>query len=218
MFVFTFSLSPAGADPDMTVTEVHNENIGVILVDKGMVEDHLPNHVLAALKLYKEKLLLRNSQYDATKIKTLRAKNERLYRQVYRAYIEGDHPGDQDGGFTFLISETPMVEEDRKLSTAFHSKQQEMVTTLEHPVIITADVHHESRRPALDTTLSPTSTKTDHLQLPQDLHIHNPATARNYQRPQQLNLSLPMQTNTEALPTLPEIHVHSLVGRDETPL
>lgn len=87
------------------VTEVHNENLGVILVDKGMVEDHLPNRVLGALVQCRATLL---KHYNPARIKKMREDNEDIYRQIYRARNSDEQ------GFPFLVK-TPSVDEARLL-------------------------------------------------------------------------------------------------------
>ena len=172
-----------GSEHEVTVREVHNENLGLILVDKGMVEDHLPNHVLAALKLCWDKLLLDNEHYDASKIKQLREKKEKLYRRVFRACKDGEQT--KEAGFTFLINETPMVTEPRRLSASKLARQREMQHQLELPslTVTTADVHIESDAP-MDTT------------------VEDPAqelVAPRGTRPQHLNLVVPIQSHSHKL-------------------
>jgi hypothetical protein len=198
---------------DLTVREVHNENLGTILVDKGMIEDHLPNHVLAALRLCWDKLLLNTPHYDPSRIKRLREKKEKLYRQVFRACKDEEQT--KETGFVFLVNETPMVSEQRRLSAGRQAGQRTMETvTQDHhqtpslsvtqhqtpslSVTVAADVHHE-RAGATDlpvATNGPTVT-FDNRVLTQECRETQP-------RPKHLNLTVPtsnfsLSTHSETL-------------------
>ena len=189
----------AGSEYDVSVTEVHNENLGTILVDKGMLEDHLPNHVLAALKLCLDKLLLNSPHYDPSKIQQLREKKEKLYRQVFRA-CKGEQT--RETGFTFLVNETPMVSEQRRLSAGRVARQRTMETAAEQhqqppsiSLTVAADVYCER-----EVTNSSVGTNG-----PQDLELglQNHAvelatpkgTAATQHRPKHLSLTVPTNSN-----------------------
>lgn len=189
---------------DVSVREVHSENLGTILVDKGMIEDHLPNRVLAALRLCWDKLLLNSPHYDPSKIKKLREKKEKLYRQVFRAYK--DEESTKETGFVFLINETPMVSEKRRLSAGRLASQgaMETATTRHHQQVpslsltVAADVHHER---AVATDLSP-ATKG-----PRETFKNSIPTREGREtqpRPKHLNLIVPtsnlnLSTHSETL-------------------
>ena len=192
---------------DVSVREVHNENLGTILVDKGMIEDHLPNHVLAALRLCWDKLLLNSPHYDPSKIKKLREKKEKLYRQVFRACK--DEEPTKETGFVFLVNETPMVSEERQLSAAGRLATQramETVATQHHQqevpsltLTVAADVHHE-RAAATDlstATSGPRETFKNSI-LTRESRENQPS------RPKHLNLTVPtsnlnLSTHSETL-------------------
>lgn len=187
---------------DVSVREVHNENLGTILVDKGMIEDHLPNHVLAALRLCWDKLLLNSPHYDPSKIKKLREKKEKLYRRVFRACK--DEEPTKETGFVFLVNETPMVSEERQLSAAGRPATQramETVATEHHQqevpsltLTVAADIHHE-RAAANDlspATSGPRETFKTSI-LTRESRENQPS------RPKHLNLTVP--TSNLNLPT-----------------
>lgn len=188
--------------PEISVIEEHNENIGVILVDKGMLEDHLPNRILAALKLCKEKLLHKCPQYDAVKLRKLRENREQLYRQVYRACDrEHDH---REKGFTFLVNETPMNNEDRRLSGGLLSQIQTNESNLQLgssliSSTIAVDVHCDGKDEAPTETLvlgHGTMVDTNHLR-PPDHELHQLIGSRREQKPKELALFIPLQTNRD---------------------
>ena len=181
---------------DVSVREVHNENLGTILVDKGMIEDHLPNHVLAALKLCWDKLLRNSPHYDPSKIKQLREKKEKLYRQVFRACKDGEQTGET--GFTFLVNETPMSNEQRRLSAGGVARQRATETASEHhhqppslSVTVTADVHSEREvtDPSMATNRQRETSKSHPLEL-----VARQGTSTQ-PRPKHLNLTVPTQSN-----------------------
>lgn len=182
------SCGGASEDHQPAVAQVPNENIGVILVDKGMVEDHLPNHVLSALKLCKEKLLIGRRDYSSAKIMELRERNENLYRRIYKAKMKRNVP--QEEGFTFLVSESPSVDEPRQLSRSLLPHQRrgaESTSTAElQRLTAEADVHYNSTR-AQDETVH-----SNHLQLPTMSQVGN---ALNQQRSHQLSLFVSKDTS-----------------------
>ncbi len=200
---------------DVSVREVYNENLGTILVDKGMIEDHLPNHVLAALRLCWDKLLVNTPHYDPSRIKRLREKKEKLYRQVFRACKDEEQT--KETGFVFLVDETPMVSEQRRLSAGRQAGQRAMETvTQDHhqtpslsvtqhqtpslSVTVVADVHHE-RAGATDLSVAtnghgPTETFKNRV-LTREGRETQP-------RPKHLNLTVPtsnfnISTHSETL-------------------
>lgn len=59
------------------MTEVNRENLCVILIDKGILEDHLPNHVLDALKHCKCKFMNSPETYNRDAIAEERERQER---------------------------------------------------------------------------------------------------------------------------------------------
>ena len=177
--------------------------MGVILVGKGMVEDHLPNHVLAALVQCKDRLLLKSPSYNPSRLKYLRKKNENLYRGVYRACAKTDHKKEE--GFTFLLSETPMVTEGRtltgsggqQLDTHTHSEGRQLLT-------VAAEVHSSSE------TGPKASPPTAHhmLTLPQ---AHLPVGgAKPPHRPYQLKLPM-LARSDDTISTEGQRHSESLV-------
>ena len=174
------------SDCEVSVREVHNENLGTILVDKGMVEDHLPNRVLAALKLSWDKLLLNSAHYDPSKIKELREKKEKLYRRVFLACKDGEQT--RETGFTFLINETPMTNEQRRLSAGKVARSRAIETLPEHhqppslSVTVAADVHNE--RVATNENLE------NHA-----LELMAQKAMSTQPRPKNLNLTVPIQSN-----------------------
>ena len=183
------SLDEAEECDHVCVSEVHNENMGVILVDKGMVEDHLPNHVLAALVQCRERLLLTSPQYDPSKMREMRERNEDFYRKVYRACAQNNRP--EEKGFTFLLSETPMVAEPRQLAMTGGgpSLQREACSSLggRQSLSVAAEVHceHVSEDP-------PIVHDANHLTLPK---VHMPQTLEASKRPYKLNLSPLVMSN-----------------------
>ena len=193
--MFTYSWSSGGSTHELTLTEVCNENIGVILIDRGMVDDHLPNRVLAALKICKENLLVKHPNFDYEKIKTKREQNEQLYRKIYRAAKKGN---ERQGEFTFLVNETPMVDENRPLSINVLSHRQTLPDAL--PTTIEADVHEDGQGCHDDHS---------HLKLP-SLHLHVSAdNLLSQQRPQLLNLFVPKETQSSLNVTTTHIPGHS---------
>lgn len=87
--------------------EVNRENMCVILVDEGMVDDHLPNHVLGALRDCKTRFMSSPETYDSEEIKELRKRNEHLLCTIRR--VKPDKPVRHDTGFQFG-GESPMKE------------------------------------------------------------------------------------------------------------
>lgn len=87
--------------------EVNRENMCVILVDEGMVDDHLPNHVLGALRDCKTRFMSSPETYDSEEIKELRKRNEHLLCTIRR--VKPDKPVHRDTGFQFG-GESPMKE------------------------------------------------------------------------------------------------------------
>lgn len=61
-----------------------NEDLCMIIIDRGVVEDHLPNHVMDSLVQFKKQCLLQH--YDVTAVQKLREKrrNERQKRREAR--------------------------------------------------------------------------------------------------------------------------------------
>ena len=49
---------------------LRNEDLCMIMIDHGVVEDHLPNHVLDSLVQFKQKCLLHH--YNEEEVKSLR--------------------------------------------------------------------------------------------------------------------------------------------------
>ena len=49
---------------------INDDDLSVIVVDRGMVDDHLPNNVLSALKRCQKKLV--GSLYNAEEMQTMR--------------------------------------------------------------------------------------------------------------------------------------------------
>ena len=105
----------------------------MILVEKGMIGDHLPNRVLNTLKLCWNNLLLNSPHYDPPKIKQLREKREKLYRQVFRAC--NDNQPTRETGFTFLVHETPMTSEQRLLSAGTAARYRAAVQQQTEPPV-----------------------------------------------------------------------------------
>ena len=180
---------------DVSVREVHNENLGTILVDNGMIEDHLPNHVLAALKLCWDKLLRNSPHYDPSKIKQLRAKKEKLYRQVFRACKDGEQT--RETGFMFLVNETPMSNEQRCLSAGRVARLRAMETAPEHhhqppslSVTVAADVNSEREvtDPSMATNGQRETSESHALEL-----VAQEATSTQA-RPKHLSLTVPTQS------------------------
>lgn len=61
---------------DYTVMEVNRENMCVILIDEGMVDDHLPNHVLSALQACEANFMSSPQIYKSKEIKEERERAE----------------------------------------------------------------------------------------------------------------------------------------------
>ena len=161
-----------------------------------MIEDHLPNHVLAALKLCWDKLLQNSSHYDPSKIKQLREKKEKLYRQVFRACKDEEQT--RETGFTFLVNETPMSNEQRHLSAGRVARQRAMETAPEYQHLppslsftVAADVHSEREVTDPSTaTNGPRATLESHV-----LEMVAQEGTSIQPRPKHLNLTVPTQSS-----------------------
>ncbi len=64
--------------------ETNRENLCVILMDEGVVDDHLPNHVLNALKTCKTRLVDSLETYDSEAIKKIREQQVELLCRIPR--------------------------------------------------------------------------------------------------------------------------------------
>ena len=59
---------------EMEMVRVRNEDLCVILMDKGIVEDHMPNHVLDSLVRFKKQAIL--PHYSHTGVEEIKSKQE----------------------------------------------------------------------------------------------------------------------------------------------
>ena len=83
--------------------EVNRENLCVILMDNGVVEDHLPNHVLSALQHCLDRHMC---SHDREALRQERLKTEHLISNLRSV----DHTDSQVGkmGFKFMAGSTPV--------------------------------------------------------------------------------------------------------------
>lgn len=72
---------------ELSVREVSNEELCVIVVDKGLVSDHLPNEVFEALRLCKTQLIDRHG-YSTVEVQRLRQKNVQQRKLDQKAIAE----------------------------------------------------------------------------------------------------------------------------------
>ncbi len=86
--------------------ETNRENLCVILMDEGVVDDHLPNHVLNALKTCKTRLVDSLETYDSEAIKKIREQQVELLCRIPR----GNKSRDPRDGFIFVNTASPMTE------------------------------------------------------------------------------------------------------------
>ena len=80
---------------EMTVSEICNEDLCVITVDRGTIDDHLPNNVLNALKRCKQQFM--DSVYNPGEVDHLRRKKSRDRHKEEEAKKRTD----QKTGFVF---------------------------------------------------------------------------------------------------------------------
>ena len=57
---------------------VRNEDLCMIIMDRGVVEDHMPNHVLESLLLFQKQCI--RPHYDQASVAQLKTKNEMARR------------------------------------------------------------------------------------------------------------------------------------------
>ena len=57
VFVLYLSGEVGGEPTQLEMEKLQNEDLCMILIDRGAVEDHLPNHVLASLERFKRQSL-----------------------------------------------------------------------------------------------------------------------------------------------------------------
>lgn len=96
---------------DLSVMEVHRENLSVILVDNGIVDDHLPNHVLSTLKDCKAKFMNTEQTNDSEGIQESRERTEHLIRNVRKAVSEEGRRCMEGSRNPFkFMAESPMQE------------------------------------------------------------------------------------------------------------
>jgi len=83
------------------MAETYRENMCVLLIDNGMVDDHLPNNVLSALKAFKEECGI-SFQMDEIR-------NERKQQENFRARVRGvsDQSKMNEKGFVFMTPGSP---------------------------------------------------------------------------------------------------------------
>ncbi len=96
MYVVVFACSWCGKD-SLVLDEVYRENLCVILVGDGMVDDHLPNNVLSALKAFKSEC--------GVAFKEDEIKRQRKQQESLRHKIRGVPPAsrvNQTDGFIFV--------------------------------------------------------------------------------------------------------------------
>ena len=69
---------------ELEMERVRNEDLCVIIMDRGIVEDHMPNHVLDSLLRFRKQCI--EPHYDQGKVEELKTKNEteRRDRRVAR--------------------------------------------------------------------------------------------------------------------------------------
>lgn len=90
----------------MEVVEVNRENMCVILIDHGIVDDHLPNHVLSALKTCKTQHMHSPKTYNRQAIQELRENKERHLCEVQKMKLARENATDRK----FFAGGTPMQE------------------------------------------------------------------------------------------------------------
>lgn len=66
----------------MEVMEVNRENLSVILIDHGVVDNHLPNNVLKAIKTFKTRFMSSPETYNREAIEEMRERRENLLRNI----------------------------------------------------------------------------------------------------------------------------------------
>ena len=79
-----FSICRCCGDDKFTVMEVNRENMCVIMVDEGAVDDHLPNHVLHALESCKSQFINSSKTYDREAVRKEREKREELLHRLHK--------------------------------------------------------------------------------------------------------------------------------------
>ena len=90
---------------ELEVVEVNRENMCVILIDNGVVDDHLPNHVLSALKSCKTSLMNSPRTYDREAIRDMREKREQLLSGI--RVLKLAHENSSEGN-KFFVGGSPM--------------------------------------------------------------------------------------------------------------
>ena len=104
----------------LVMTEAYRENLCVILVDNGMIDDHLPNYVLAALKAYK---LESGITFNHEEIEREREKQAILRARIRRV----SESMTQSDGFIFVAG-SPVSDDSSSSDTSIrrsHFKKQQ---------------------------------------------------------------------------------------------
>jgi hypothetical protein len=94
----------------MEVMEVNRENMCVILIDKGVVDDHLPNHVLHALKTCKTRFMSSPGTYDRETIQKLRDERKQLLSHIRLLKLAHETSTDGNPNKRFFMGESPVEE------------------------------------------------------------------------------------------------------------
>lgn len=88
--------------------EVNRENMCVILIDHGVVDDHLPNHVLSALKTCKTRFMSSPKTYNRQAIEEMREKREQLLYGIRQLKLAHENSAEDNPEKKFFVGESPM--------------------------------------------------------------------------------------------------------------
>lgn len=93
---------------ELEVVEVNRENMCVILIDNGVVDDHLPNHVLSSLKSCKTCFMDSPRTYDRDAIREMREQREHLLSGIRRLKLAHENSAEANPDKRFFVGGSPM--------------------------------------------------------------------------------------------------------------